>query len=84
MFQDLEHRANQALSNLCDESVASPLVANDAGYLGFFTRIVERLEGGAASARQLVEEKSRDLLARAVSRIFNHLLAPILTSTSRP
>ena len=39
MFQDLEHRASGALSNLCDESVASPLVADDAVYLGFFTKI---------------------------------------------
>jgi hypothetical protein len=74
MFQDLEHRASRALSNLCDVSVASPLAADDAGYLGFFTRVVERLEGGAARARQLVEEKSRHLLAHAVSRIFSHLL----------
>lgn len=64
MFQTPEGRAG----------VSSPLISDDADYLGFFTRIVERLEGGVEKVRQLVEEKSHDLLARAASRVFSHLV----------
>lgn len=74
MFQDHEGRARRALSSVCNESVSSSLVPDDVSYLAFFTRIVERLKGGAEKVRQLVEEKSRDLLARASSCVFSHLL----------
>ncbi|XP_020165789.1 uncharacterized protein [Aegilops tauschii subsp. strangulata] len=74
LFQDLEHRANCALRSICKESVSSPLMPDDAGYLAFFTRVVERLEGSAEKVRQLVDEESRDLLARASTRVFSHLL----------
>ena len=74
MFEALGHRANRALGSICDENVSSPLIANDAVYLGLFTMLVEHLEGGAEKARQLVEEKSHDLLARASSCAFSHLL----------
>ena len=74
MFEDLRLRANQALSSICEENVPSPLVADDAGYLNFFTKVVSCLEGGAGKARRLVEERSHDLLARAFSLVFSHLL----------
>ena len=51
----------------------APLVNDDAGYLGFFTRVVERLEGGVRKARRHVEEQSCDVLRSAVSRIFGNL-----------
>jgi hypothetical protein len=49
-------------------------VPDDAGYLAFFTKVIERLEEGAKKVGQLVEEESRDLLARATMRVFSHLL----------
>ncbi|KAE8807966.1 hypothetical protein D1007_15646 [Hordeum vulgare] len=45
MFQSLERRASRALCDISGEGVSSPLVLDDAGYLGFFSRIVECLEG---------------------------------------
>ncbi|KAE8781694.1 hypothetical protein D1007_45028 [Hordeum vulgare] len=74
MFQSLRTRASWALSDICGDGDSSPLVPNDAGYLGFFFRVVEFLEAGAEKAHALVEEKSRDLLGQAASDIFSHLL----------
>ncbi|KAE8805983.1 hypothetical protein D1007_17895 [Hordeum vulgare] len=70
----LKKRASYALSDICGESVSSPLVPDDAGYLGFFLHIVKRLEAGAGKALALAEEKSRDLLGLAASNVFSHLL----------
>ena len=75
MFDDLGVRANRALSTICDESISRPYEADDVGYLRFCTQVVTCLEGGAVRACQLVEEKSRDLLGRAISRVFSHLLS---------
>ncbi|KAE8793526.1 hypothetical protein D1007_31809 [Hordeum vulgare] len=58
MFQSLEKRASCALSNMCGKSVSSPLVPDDAGYLGFFLRVMECLEAGAGKALALAQEKS--------------------------
>ena len=74
MFEALGHKAGRALNDLLDSSVDGPLVDDDTGYLRFFTRVVERLEGEVMRARQLIEEQSRDILRRAVSRIFGNLL----------
>ncbi|KAE8793578.1 hypothetical protein D1007_31737 [Hordeum vulgare] len=74
MFQSLERRACRALSDMCGERISSPLVLDDAGYLGFFLRVVECLEAGAEKARTLAEEKGRDLLGQAASDVFSHLL----------
>ncbi|KAE8819025.1 hypothetical protein D1007_03230 [Hordeum vulgare] len=65
MFQYLERRASWALSDICGEGVSSPLVTDNAGYLGFFSRVVECFEAGAEKAHALAEEKSRDLLGQA-------------------
>ncbi|KAE8790569.1 hypothetical protein D1007_35081 [Hordeum vulgare] len=74
MFQSLEMRASRALSDICGEGVSSPLVPDDVGYLGFFSRVVECLEAGAEKAHALVEEKNRDVLGQAASDVFSHLL----------
>ncbi|KAE8791159.1 hypothetical protein D1007_34417 [Hordeum vulgare] len=74
MFQSLKSRVSRALSDICGESVSNPLVPNDAGYLGFFLRIVERIEAAATKALALAEENSRDLLSQATSDVFSHLL----------
>lgn len=74
MFQDLEQRANCALCFICGERLPSPLVANDAGYLAFFTKVVERLERSAEKVRHLVDEESSSLLVKASTRVFSHLL----------
>ncbi|KAE8779918.1 hypothetical protein D1007_47029 [Hordeum vulgare] len=74
MFQSLERTASYALSDICGESVSSPLFPDDARYLGFFLRIMERLDASAAKALALVEVKSRDLLSQAASDVFSHLL----------
>ncbi|KAE8801399.1 hypothetical protein D1007_22992 [Hordeum vulgare] len=68
------HLKNEVNTLRKSESVSSPLVPEDAGYLGFFLRIVERLEAGAAKALALTEGKSRDLLDQVASDVFNHLL----------
>ena len=62
------------MGSICDGNVSSPLVADDAGYLSFFTSVLERLEGGALKERQLVEEKSRNFLACTSSPVFSQLL----------
>ncbi|KAE8789752.1 hypothetical protein D1007_35960 [Hordeum vulgare] len=74
MFQSLERITSRALSDICGKSVSSPLVPDDAGYLGFFLRVVERLEVGSAKALALAKERTRDLLSQAASDVFSHLL----------
>ncbi|KAE8803945.1 hypothetical protein D1007_20101 [Hordeum vulgare] len=74
MFQSLERRASRALSDICGESAPGPLVPDGAWYLGFFLRVVERLEAGSAKAPALSKEKSRDLLSQAACEAFSHLL----------
>ncbi|KAE8786148.1 hypothetical protein D1007_40051 [Hordeum vulgare] len=74
MFWSLEQRASHALSDICGEGLSDPLIPDDSGYVGFFYRIVERLEAGDKKALALMEEKSRDLLGQAISDIFSHLL----------
>ena len=51
-----------------------PHHANDIGYLGFFTKVVEWLEGGAKKVGQIIEEECRNLLTQASKRVFSHLL----------
>ena len=74
MLQGLRVRANNALGAICDESAPHPHESHYASHLNFFTDIVTRLEAQAAKARQLVEERSRGLLGRALSHIFSNLL----------
>ncbi|KAE8817761.1 hypothetical protein D1007_04527 [Hordeum vulgare] len=74
MFRSLKGRASRSLRDICGEGVVDPLIPNDAGYLGFFYRIVENLEAGAGKALALAEEKSRDLFGPAASDILSHLL----------
>ena len=75
MLGDLSIRANRALHTICKGNVARPYEADNDGYLLFFTQVVACLEGRAARACQLVEEKSRDLLGRTFSCIFIYLLS---------
>ncbi|KAE8768650.1 hypothetical protein D1007_59857 [Hordeum vulgare] len=74
MFQSLETRASWAFSDICGEGVSSPLVPDDARYLGFFFRVVECLEAGTEKVHALTEGKSRDLLGQAASDVFSHLI----------
>ena len=74
VLQGLRIRANNALGAICDERAPLPHENDYASNLCFFTDIVTRLEDQAAKARQLVEERSRGLLGRALSRIFSNLL----------
>ena len=48
-------------------------MTNYAGKLQFFTDVVTHLGNRSERARQLVEERSIGLLARAFSRVFSHL-----------
>ena len=73
MLQDLRTRANQALGTICDEHAPHPHPKDHASHLRFFTDVVTRMENQAERAGELVEEKSRGLLARAFSCIFSHL-----------
>ncbi|KAE8783153.1 hypothetical protein D1007_43416 [Hordeum vulgare] len=74
MFQSLAGRASRAMSDLCGGGVSGPLSPDDARYLGFFYRVMERLEAGAGKAHALAKEKSRDLLGQAASDFLSHLL----------
>ncbi|KAE8793591.1 hypothetical protein D1007_31750 [Hordeum vulgare] len=74
MYRSLEKRASRALSDIYGKSVSSPLVPDDARYLGFFLRFMEHLEAGAAKAFALTEENGRDLLSQAAPDVFSHLL----------
>ncbi|KAE8808770.1 hypothetical protein D1007_14863 [Hordeum vulgare] len=74
MFQSLDRRASRALCDICGEGIPGPLIPDYSGYLGFFYRVVERLEASAGKALALTEEKSRDLLGQAASDVFSHLL----------
>ena len=73
MLRTLRERANTALGNICDTTAEEPHVTNYAGNLQFFTDVVTHLENRSERSRQLVEERSRGLLARAFSRVFSHL-----------
>ena len=74
MLDDLRAKSNPALDTFCKENVARPHESDDAGYLHFFTQVMTCLEIKAMRVRQLIEEKSRDLLGRAFSRVFSYLL----------
>ena len=63
MLKDLKVRVNRALDTICEEGVSHPHKDDDTSHLRFFTEIVTRLEDRAARARELVEERSRGLLA---------------------
>ena len=73
MLHTLREMANAALSNIYEAVAEEPHVTNYAGNLQFFTDVVTHLENRSERARQLVEERSRGLLARAFSRVFSHL-----------
>ncbi|KAE8799161.1 hypothetical protein D1007_25547 [Hordeum vulgare] len=73
MFQGFERRAHQALGFICRGSILSPLVPDEAGYLDFFTKVVERLEAGTQEVGALIEEECRDLLSQALTHVFTHL-----------
>ena len=73
MLRTLRERANAALGNICDATAEQPHVTNYAGNLQFFTDVVTHLENCSERARQLVEERSCGLLARAFSHVLSHL-----------
>ncbi|KAE8806342.1 hypothetical protein D1007_17497 [Hordeum vulgare] len=73
MFQGLEREARRALGFICRGSVPSSLIRDDAGYLGFFTKVGQRLEAGALQVGALIEEETRDLLSQVVTHIFSNL-----------
>jgi hypothetical protein len=73
MLEDLRTRANWALGSICEESAPRPRKVDDAGNLHFFTQVVACLEDRAARARELIEERSRELLGRTFSCVFSHL-----------
>jgi hypothetical protein len=75
MLEDLRTRANWTLGSICEESVPRPREVDYAGNLHFFTQVVARLEDRATRARELVEERSRELLGRAFSRVFSNLFS---------
>jgi hypothetical protein len=57
---------------------------DDTGYLAFFTRIVERLEGGMEKVGKLVEEESATSLHRSRRASSVISFVPISTLTLRP
>ena len=73
MLQDLRNRANTALGNICNENALHPHATDYTSHLRFFTDVVTCLESRSMKAHQLVEERSRNLLGRAFSHVFNHL-----------
>ena len=53
------------MGNICEATTEEPHMTNYAGNLQFFTNVVRHLENRSERYRQLVEERSRGLLARA-------------------
>ena len=73
MLEGLRNRANIVLGHICDENAPHPHAYNYASHLCFFADMVTCLESRSERARQLVKERSRGLLGRALSRVFSHL-----------
>ncbi|KAE8816391.1 hypothetical protein D1007_05993 [Hordeum vulgare] len=73
MFQGLDRRARRALGFICTGSVPRPLVPDEAGYLDFFTKVMERLEAGAQQVWPQIKEESCDLLSQVLTRVFSNL-----------
>ncbi|KAE8775296.1 hypothetical protein D1007_52238 [Hordeum vulgare] len=73
MFRDLLRLARRALGFICKGSVSSPLVPDEAGYLDFFTKVVEQLEASAQKVGAMIEEESHDLLSQALTHVFSSL-----------
>lgn len=63
MFQELAERARRVVAAFSVERVQNPLETDDASYLAFFTRLVERLEVGSAQWNEIRNAECRDLLA---------------------
>ena len=74
MLQTLIERANTALGDICEAAVKEPHEVNYTGNLQFFTDVVTLLENRSERSHWLVDERSRDLLGRAFSRVFSYLL----------
>ena len=73
MLRTLRERANAALCNICEAAAEEPHVNNYADNLQIFTYVVTHLESLSERSRQLVEGRSRSLLARVFSRVFSYL-----------
>jgi hypothetical protein len=73
MFRALTQRAHAALSIFSSERLEDPLEDDDAGYLNFFTKLVKRLEDGAARMDDIIVAECRDLLSYAAMRVFSNL-----------
>lgn len=74
MYHALSIRARGALATICQERLGGPLEDNDASYLDFFTKLVEKLESGAKRVNGIIEDECRELLGQAATRIFSNLL----------
>ncbi|KAE8791831.1 hypothetical protein D1007_33724 [Hordeum vulgare] len=74
MFQGIEQQALRALGSTCKEDVSIPLVPNDAGYLDFFTKVMERLKAGIKKECIVVKEECHGLLSHTLTRVFSYLL----------
>ena len=61
------------MNNICEAAAKEPYETNYAGNLQFFTNVVTLLENRSERSHWLVEERSRALLGRAFSRVFNYL-----------
>ncbi|KAE8781408.1 Phosphoribosylformylglycinamidine cyclo-ligase, chloroplastic [Hordeum vulgare] len=69
MFQNLKECAQRVVGSIFKQDVLSPLVLDDAGYLDFFTKVVECLEVGPTSSRywmQLLCDTQSSLLSQFV------------------
>lgn len=62
MFFSLRTRANAAIRSLGTKGPSDPLETNDAGYLVFFTRLVDELEKAAKELDKMLDEGCQDLL----------------------
>jgi hypothetical protein len=73
MFCALAQHARAALSIFSSERLEDPLEDDDAGYLNFFTKLMKRLEDGAARMDDIIMAECRNLLSQATTRVFSNL-----------
>src|SRR3989337_3064470 len=74
MFRELMGRTRSTVPACSVERVEDPLETDDASYLAFFTRLVERLEASSTRWDEIRDAECRDLLRQASTRVFSNLL----------
>ena len=74
MFHELSERACNIVASFSVEGAENPLETDDANYIDFLTRLVERLEVSFARWDEIRNAQCRDFPRHASTPIFSNLL----------